>query len=86
MNKKKLRRVLEVFAIISFAILTSGCSHSRVAVPVRPAMPLESVKEGVSIDTFIAACIAEQARREAYEIELRSALAICNGETRHDEH
>ena len=82
MNKKKLRKVLEVFAIISFATLTSGCSHPHVAVPVRPAMPLESVKEGVSIDTFVAACIAEQARREAYEIELRSALALCNGDVK----
>ena len=85
MDNQKLWTALEfatVIALVAFALLTSGCSHPRVAVPVRPAMPLESVQEGVSIDTFIAACIAEQARREAYEIELRSALALCNGETK----
>lgn len=86
--KKIAWTVVEILAIIAlFACIfvLSGCSHPRVAVPVRPAMPLESVEEGVPIDTFTAACIAEIARREAYEIQLLSALAICNGETRHDE-
>lgn len=86
--KKLVWTVVEIVTIIAlFACIfvLSGCSHPRVAVPVRPAMPLESVEEGVPIDTFTAACIAEIARREAYEIQLRSALAICNGESRHDE-
>lgn len=77
--------ILTIIALFACIFVLSGCSHPRVAVPVRPAMPLESVEEGVPIDTFTAACIAEIARREAYEIQLRSALAICNGETRHDE-
>ena len=88
MKKDKLWTLIEAIttiALIACIFVASGCSNTRVAVPVRPAMPLESVEEGVSIDTFIAACIAEQARREAYEIQLRSALAICNGETHHDE-
>lgn len=76
---------LTIIALFACVFVASGCSHPRVAVPARPAMPLESVEEGVSIDTFTAACIAEIARREAYEIQLRSALAICNGESRHDE-
>ena len=80
-TKSYLEAALLVAAFVLICCL-AGCSHPRVAVPVRPAMPLESVKEGVSIDTFIAACIAEQARREAYEIELRSALALCNGDTK----
>lgn len=83
MKKDKLWMLIEaltIIALITCIFLTSGCSNTRVAVPVRPAMPLESVEEGVSIDTFIAACIAEIARREAYEIQLRGALAVCNGD------
>ncbi len=81
MNRDKIWTIAEVATIIGLFLClfaASGCSNVRVAVPARPAMPLESVEESVAIDMFVAACIAEVARREAYEIELRSALSICN--------
>lgn len=83
MHKDKIWTIVEVATIIGLFLClfaASGCSNVRVAVPARPAMPLESVEEGVAIDMFVAACIAEVARREAYEIELLGALAICNGD------
>ena len=83
MNRDKIWTIVEVATIIGLFLClfaASGCSSTRVAVPARPAMPLESVEEDVAIDMFVAACIAEVARREAYEIELLGALAICNGD------
>ena len=71
-------------AAITLCLLSVGCSSPKTAVPVRPAMPTESLEKGVSIDTFTAACIAEIERRESYEIMLRAALAICNGDSKDD--
>lgn len=80
---KKTKRLSNA-ALISMCLLAAGCSSPKTAVPVRPAMPTESLSKDVSLDTFTAACIAEIERREAYEIMLRSALAICNGDSKDD--
>ena len=45
--------------------------------PDRPVMPTEHLPEGVGTDAWVQAGQAEIERREAYEIELRAALANC---------
>ena len=71
-------------------LLLSGCSTAppstiripvpvecRVQTPARPAMPTESLGEGVELDRFIASAQAEIEIREGYEGELRAALDHC---------
>lgn len=49
----------------------------RVQMPVRPAMPTDSLEPGVEIDRFVASAAAELEIREGYEVELRAALDAC---------
>lgn len=49
----------------------------RAEVPLRPAMPTEGLSQGVDLDRFVAASLAEIELREGYEGELRTALESC---------
>lgn len=80
-NPKTALQWIGVFFLIYCIVLLTACS-TQVQLPDRPAMPTDSLEKGVDIDTFVAACIAEIERREGYEIKLRSAIAICNGENK----
>lgn len=46
-------------------------------IPDRPVMPTEALRPGATVDEFTQAAQAEIERREGYEVELRTALAIC---------
>lgn len=65
---------------------TTGAPHIvQVPVPVpcqasapdRPTMPTETLPDGVGLDVFVAAAIAEIERREGYEGQLRAVLQAC---------
>ena len=47
------------------------------AEPGRPQMPTEALQPGATVDQFVQASTAEIERREAYELELRTALTNC---------
>ena len=47
------------------------------AVPERPVMPTEYLSPGATVDQFTQAAQAEIERREGYERQLWTALAIC---------
>lgn len=49
----------------------------REEAPARPLMPTEALREGVDLDQFAQAAMAEIERREGYEIRLRAALDAC---------
>lgn len=49
----------------------------RVQTPARPAMPIEALRQGVDVDSWVRAAQAELLLREGYESELEAALAAC---------
>lgn len=49
----------------------------RETVPDRPGMPTEQFTVKPTLDQYTQAAQAEIARREGYEIKLRTALVIC---------
>lgn len=76
--------------IIAAALLLSACGtteYVRVSVPVpvecrepepaRPEMPTEVLEPGAAPFVLLRSALAEIDRREAYEIKLRAALAVC---------
>ncbi len=79
------------FIALAALIALTGCSvfqaRTTVQVPVpvecrekvadRPAMPTEAFKAKPSLDAWVKAQDAEIVLREAYEVELRTALEVC---------
>lgn len=76
--------------LLSAALLAlAGCASQQhqvltplpvacdVQTPARPAMPLEGLAAPYTVDQWIANAIAEVQVREAFENELRVALAGC---------
>ena len=64
--------------VIVFALAMCACAtKTQVAFPERPVMPTETLSKDVTLDGFVAACIAEIERREGYESLLRAALMHC---------
>lgn len=49
----------------------------RSTEPQRPAMPMDDLQPGISLDQFVAHALAEREVREGYEGELRAALHAC---------
>lgn len=46
-------------------------------MPARPVMPTEQFKEKPKLDALTKASLAENERREGYEVKLRTALENC---------
>ncbi|GAA6121435.1 hypothetical protein [Acidovorax sp. FG27] len=80
-------------ALLMPALLLAGCAavprvevqrvsvsvpvECREPVPVRPVMPTEALRPGVSLDEFARAAMAEIKRREGYDGQLLAALQAC---------
>ena len=81
--------------LLSGCAATAPVKHEvqRVNVPVpiecqepepeRPQMPTAALKPGATVDQYVQASTAEIERREAYEIELRTALGNCRRPIKH---
>lgn len=92
-TKIRICTVVQVICILIAMLCSlslTGCStteYVRVSVPVpvecrepepaRPEMPTEALDPGAAPFILLRASLAEIDRREAYEIKLRAALAIC---------
>lgn len=88
-DRARLALLLALVAIAATAL--AGCAtrteyvevrvpvpiECRVAKPVRPAMPTDTIQRADPLDRKIKAAIAELEIREGYEIELRTALDVC---------
>ena len=83
-------RSLLVLMLLILAFQLTGCKtteYVRVSVPVpvecrepepaRPEMPTEVLEPGAAPFVLLRSALAEIDRREAYEIKLRAALAVC---------
>lgn len=73
-------------AVAALALVLAGCATDPVVIyrpcredePERPAMPTEALSSATATpDEFAHAAIPEIDLREAYEIELRTALRNC---------
>lgn len=73
-------------ALLLFSLALAGCAADPVAIyrpckeeePERPVMPTEALDSATATpDDFAHAAIPEIDLREAYEIELRTALRNC---------
>lgn len=74
--KKSL--IVHMALVLALSAFLTGCaSKTQVAFPERPVMPTENLTEDVTLDAFVAACIAEIERREGYESLLRASLNYC---------
>lgn len=49
----------------------------KEAVPVRPAMPTETLLTGAAPWVLLRAALSEIDRREGYELQLATALTAC---------
>lgn len=79
------------FTALAALIVLTGCSvftartttpepipvECREKVPARPAMPTEALTVKPTIDQLLKHQDAEIVVREAYEVQLRTALVIC---------
>lgn len=85
-----MKRTVKQSLIVALAALLAGCAAPRVqqvnvpvpvpcreSEPSRPVMPTEALAPDTTLDTFVAAAVAELERREGYEGQLRAALAAC---------
>ena len=82
--------MIKTTALTAAALLLAGCGttqSTRVHIPVpvecqeavpdRPAMPTEQLAPGATPWVLLRAALAEIDRREAYEIQMRTALVAC---------
>ncbi len=80
------RALLLIVLTAALAACTTPAPH-RVSVPVpvecrvqqpeRPAMPTDALRQGVDVDRWVQAALAELLLREGYEKQLAAALAAC---------
>lgn len=82
---------MKVLALMAILLALTGCStfttrtttdkpipvECREKVPDRPAMPTEAFTAKPTLDALVKAQDAEIVLREAYEVQLRTALTTC---------
>lgn len=84
-----LRNIGTIIVLAAAGAMLMGCKATMTQIkvpvpvacqetePVRPIMPTDSLMPGASLDKAQAAQQAEIARREAYELQLVTALRAC---------
>jgi len=82
---------MKTIAVFAIALALTGCSmfttrtttsvplpvECREKVPNRPAMPTEAFATKPNLDVLVKAQDAEIVVRQAYEVQLRTALVTC---------